>query len=222
MTTTVRLSRRELRLICRRLLVAHDAPAGVVPAVTEAMVDGLTLGLPMLDPDVEGNGIPADLADHRGPAWSIDGGTLLLGCHGQWAPVLVPALADVVRLAMHRGGVTRLVVTDVVNGAAVESVRGRLSRAGVVLAPEEAGVAWSLSRGEDVDFRAAQHRLVVDGIPFAREAWLSLYRASLRGLTPESEESFRHAGYVDAAGDPISGMDDDHDIEAALNNLAGA
>jgi hypothetical protein len=219
---TVQLSRRELRLICRRLLVAHDAPAGLIAAVTESMVDGLALGVPVLDVEAEGFGIPTDLAEHRSPTWSVTGSLLRVDGHGQWAPLLVPALADIVHIAVSRDGVTRLEATGVDHSAALEAMRGRLSHAGIVLAPAEHVAAWSLSRGDDIDLRAAQHRLVLDGVTFDRATWLALYRSSLRGLTPESEESFRHAGYVDASGEPIAGMDDDHDIEAALSSLAGS
>jgi hypothetical protein len=217
---TVRLSRRELRLICRRLLVAHDAPAGLIPAVTEGMVDGIALGLPMLDLGVDGFGVPADLTAHRSPTWSVAGTVLTIQGHGQWAPLLVPALADIVQIAVARDGITLLTVSGVVGGRLLEAARGRLSRAGIVLAPTEEPGVWSVTRGEDVAQREAQHRLVFEGVAFERDAWLALYRSSLRGLTPESEESFRHAGYVDASGEPISGMDDDHDIEAALSSLA--
>jgi hypothetical protein len=215
----VQLSRRELRLICRRLLVAHDAPPGIIPAATEAMVDGIALGLPILDPDRTDLGLPASLADHRSPDWHVDRSDLHVACHGQWAPMLAPALADIVRLAAARSDISRITVADARNGAALEAARGRLSRAGYVLTPSRPDATWSLSRGADLDFRDAEHRLVLDGITFTRESWLTLYRASLRGLTPESEESFRHAGYIDEHGDPIEGMDDDHDIEAALSSF---
>jgi len=216
----VQLSRRELRLICRRLLVAHDAPAGIISAVTESMVDGIALGLPVLDIGAADLGLPGSLADHRSPDWAVRGNDLTVIGSGQWAPMLVPALADIVRMAAARHNISRVNVVDVRNGAALEAVRGRLSRAGFVLTPLEPGTSWSMSRGDDLDFHDAEHQLLFDGITFTRDSWLAMYRASLRGLTPESEESFRHAGYVDEHGELIEGMDDDHDIEAALSSLA--
>jgi hypothetical protein len=219
---TVQLSRRELRLICRRLLVAHDAPAGMIPAVAEAMVDGIALGLPMLDSRVADFGIPVDLAGHRSPSWSVAGTVLSVQGHHEWTPLLVPAVADLVQIAVERHAITLLTVNEVSDAGLVEAARARLSRASIMLARTAESGVWAVSRGEDAAQQQAQRRLVFEGVTFGREDWLRLYRSSLRGLTPESEESFRHAGYVDASGEPISGMDDDHDIEAALSGLAGS
>ncbi|MEV7607713.1 hypothetical protein AB0N65_19960 [Paenarthrobacter sp. NPDC089322] len=53
--------------------------------------------------------------------------------------------------------------------------------------------------------------------------WLELYQRSNAALLGESAETRRHAGYkdVDETGRIVKQMDDDVDVEFALQQLAG-
>ncbi|MGF6834300.1 hypothetical protein QF015_002482 [Paenarthrobacter sp. TE4293] len=219
------MSVRECRLILERLLVASGATAGEVPAARDALLAAEVHGLGLLQMiHKHPLSLPTEPVgyDETGPIVVVDGA-------GRLSALLIPALRDII---LER----RTVDITVANVSAPELLQAldsvpELDSSQVrvsVQAPGAVTVSASPADEATVAARlAARTRRIADaqvnGLPVPGVVWLELYQRSNAALLGESAETRSHAGYndVDETGRIVKQMDDDVDVEFALQQLAG-
>ncbi len=219
------MSVRECRLILERLLVASGALPGEVPAARDALLAAEVHGLGLLQL-IHANplSLPSEPVryDETGHAVVVDGS-------GSLSALLIPALRDII---LERGTVQISVrhvtapellqaldsVPELDSSQVHFSVQGSDA---VLISASPAPEAEAATR------RAARTQRIteahVNGLPVPGVVWLELYQRSNAALLGESAETRSHAGYkdVDEDGRIVKQMDDDVDVEFALQQLAG-
>ncbi|MEO3941576.1 hypothetical protein V3C41_10910 [Paenarthrobacter nicotinovorans] len=219
------MSVRECRLILERLLVASGALPGEVPAARDALLAAEVHGLGLLQLiHAHPLSVPSEAVryDETGPGVVVDGS-------GRLSALLIPALRDII---LER----RTVEISVRNVSSPEllqaldsvpeldSYQVRLSvqgSDGVVVSALPATQAEASARcsARTQRIRDAHSK----GLPVPGVVWLELYQRSNAALLGESAETRSHAGYkdVDETGRIVKQMDDDVDVEFALQQFAG-
>ncbi|MFW0774774.1 hypothetical protein ACLRGI_16570 [Paenarthrobacter nitroguajacolicus] len=219
------MSVRECRLILERLLVASGALPGEVPAARDALLAAEVHGLGLLQMiHTHPLSLPSESVrfDETGPTVVVDGA-------GRLSALLIPALRDIVlerrTVEMRIGNVTAPELLQALNSVP-ELDSSRISV--TVTAGSEAIVRSSPADVSETAARlAARSQRVTDahlnGLPVPGVVWLELYQRSNAALLGESAETRSHAGYkdVDETGRIVKQMDDDVDVEFALQQLAG-
>ncbi|WOH18183.1 hypothetical protein IRJ34_17785 [Paenarthrobacter sp. GOM3] len=219
------MSVRECRLILERLLVASGALTGEVPAARDALLGAEIHGLGLLRLI---HAQPLTLAskpvryDETGPAVVVDGS-------GSLSALLIPALRDII---LERGTVE----ISIRNATCPELLQALdsvpeldSSRLSVSVSKDDAAVVSAAPASpEESAARLAErtrrnNQAHMNGLPVPGVVWLELYQRSNAALLGESAETRSHAGYkdVDEKGRIVKQMDDDVDVEFALNQLAG-
>ncbi|GAA3285166.1 hypothetical protein [Paenarthrobacter aurescens] len=219
------MSVRECRLILERLLVASGALPGEVPAARDALLAAEVHGLGLLQLiHAQPLTLPSKPVryDEAGPIVVVDGS-------GRLSALLIPALRDII---LERGTVEISVsnVTAPELLQALDTVPELDSRRISVSVQDSNTVVVSAEPANDTEAakrRAARTRRITDahlnGLPVPGVVWLELYQRSNAALLSESAETRSHAGYkdVDETGRIVKQMDDDVDVEFALQQLAG-
>lgn len=215
------MSVRECRLILERLLVAAGLAPGEVPAARDALLAAEIHGLGLLEYiHAQPLTIPPQPVsfDETGTTVSVDGA-------GRLSALLLPALRD---LILERGTVKILVrnVTAPRLLQALESVP-ELDSTHIrvnVTSPESATL--EAAPGDAAQQQAAREQRItnarLNGLTVPGTVWLDLYQRSNAALHTESARTRRHAGHkdVDETGRIVKPMDDDVDIEYALQQAA--
>ncbi|MGO4145108.1 hypothetical protein AB4Y77_08495 [Paenarthrobacter sp. YAF11_1] len=219
------MSVRECRLILERLLVASGSLPGEVPAARDALLAAEVHGLGLLHLiHAHPLSLPGEPVhyDETGPAVVVDGA-------GRLSALLIPALRDII--------LERVTVDISVRNISAPELLQALdsvpeldsSRISVSVAADSGAVVSALP-ADDVEAaarRAARTQRITDahlnGLPVPGVVWLELYQRSNAALLGESAETRSHAGYkdVDETGRIVKQMDDDVDVEFALQQLAG-
>jgi hypothetical protein len=220
------MSVRECRLILERLLVASGALPGEVPAARDALLAAEVHGLGLLQLiHAQPLRLPSEPVrfDETGPAVVVVDGA------GRLSALLIPALRDIIlerrTVEMRIGNVTAPELLQALDSVP-ELDSSRISV--TVTASSEAIVSSSPADVAETAARlSARSQRVTDahlnGLPVPGVVWLELYQRSNAALLGESAETRSHAGYkdVDETGRIVKQMDDDVDVEFALQQLAG-
>ncbi|MCU1518934.1 MAG: hypothetical protein JWQ75_3655 [Pseudarthrobacter sp.] len=215
------MSVRECRLILERLLVAAGLGPGEVPAARDALLAAEIHGLGLLEYiHAEPLTIPAQPV-----TYTETGSEIFVDGAGRLAALLIPALRDII---LERGTV-RILIRNVDAPqliGALESVPELDSSRLTVDVTSAESAAIAASPGDSAQQRDAREQRItnahLNGLPVPGVVWLDLYQRSNAALHTESAKTRSHAGYkdVDETGRIVKQMDDDVDIDFALNQAA--
>lgn len=203
MTTTMRASARELRHMVGRYLHARQCPRFAVNAIRDAILAAEAEGFDAVSfMEQTRSDFPLGLTQF---AVSDESGRVVLDGAGSSAALLAPALIDELALARAAGGENTAVRVLNVPGIAMISALGDYAAV--------RGVAYSIEDLQD-DSAAlvvrsvnaypaapasgaagpAMERILQEGYVLNEEQFWRLFHESNEALTPDSEESRRHAG----------------------------
>lgn len=220
---SIKLSVREARMIVERILLTTGLPAGLVPAVGNAILYSQAAGLSGLagfqqaiDTLKAARHDAVQLVDRD----RLDGG-------GQHAWLLADDLLDLALAQYRMHGAGAVTVSHVAEAAELRVVTALAERHRAQASVELNGSDGAVIRitadrlpGPDAVMDAALR----DGLAVPHALWRTLYDRSADALTPDSIESRRHAGpvMVDAEGRVHGRDDDDTDFELLLGQPGGA
>lgn len=220
---SITLSVRETRMIVERILLATGLPAGLVPAVCNAVLYSQAMGLS----GVAGfqRHIETLKAARYDAIQLIDNDRLDGG--GQHAWLLADAALDLAlaQYRMHSAG--EITVSHVAEAAELRVAAGLAERHRAQATVEQIDADRVVIRitadrlpGADPILDAALR----NGLTVPHRLWRALYDRSADALTPDSIESRRHAGpvMVDAEGRVHGRDDDDTDFELLLGQPGDA
>jgi hypothetical protein len=216
------MSLRECRLIVERLLVAAGAHPGLIPSARDAAVSAEILGLGVLRAIFEDEGLIVPGPSARTRVESSDGG-IRLHADGLLSLYAAPAVRDLL-LEVDPGTEIRVVGVhrpQFLGGIALtpglESLDIRQDGE-LTVVRVETDAARAAARVATV--RSALRDAQEVGLPADSDLWFGLYVRSNDALAEDTPLSRAHAGYrdVDATGRIVKQMDDDTDLEHALQS----
>lgn len=218
------MSVRECRLILERLLVAAGLAPGEVPAAGDALLAAEIHGLRLLEYlHTEPLTIPTQAVSYNESTStvSVDGA-------GRLAALLLPALRDIIL----EHGTVQIPVRNVTAPQLLQAIESvpELDSSKIRIdlsAPESVVVEASpADAAQAAQQQASRQQRITNahrnGLPVPGIVWLDLYQRSNAALHTESAQTRRHAGHkdVDETGRIVKQMDDDVDIEFALQQQA--
>lgn len=219
---SITLSVRETRMIVERILLTTGLPAGLVPAVGNAILYSQAAGLSGLAGFQRTIGT---LKAARHDAIRLTDNDRLDG-GGQHAWLLADDVLDLA-LAQHRmHGAGEITVSHVAEAAELRVIaalaeRHRAQASVDLIGDDGAVIRITADRLPGTD--AVMDAALRDGLTVSHALWRALYDRSADALTPDSIESRRHAGpvMVDAEGRVHGRDDDDTDFELLLGQPGG-
>lgn len=213
---SITLSVRETRMIVERILLSLGLTAGLVPAISNAILYSQTIGLSGLAGFERA--IDALKAAQLDAIRMVDDKKLDAG--GQHAWLLADDVLDLALAQYRMHGAGEITVSRVADAAELRVIAAlaerHRARATVELTRDGATIRITADRlpGPDPIMDTALR----DGLTVPHALWRALYDRSADALTPDSIESRRHAGpvMVDAEGRVHGRDDDDTDFELLL------
>jgi hypothetical protein len=215
------MSVRECRLILERLLIAAGLGPGEVPAARDALLAAEIHGLGLLEYiHAEPLSIPSQPVTYNETSTPV-----VVDGAGRLAALLLPALRDIIL----EHGTVQIRVLNVTAPQLLQALESvpELDASNIridLTAPES--VVVEASPGDAALQQAGRQQRITNahqnGLPVPGIVWLDLYQRSNAALHTESAQTRRHAGYkdVDETGRIVKQMDDDVDIEFALQQQA--
>ena len=218
------MSVRECRLILERLLVAAGARPGEVPAARDAL----------LTTEIHGQNVLQLIHQHplaipeQPVNYDEAQPTVLANGFGRLSALLIPALRDII---LERGTV-EISICNVQTPQLLHALNAvpELDASSIIVTACEDSARVKATPADQTETASRQSARIerlkaahLNGLPVPGAVWLDLYQRSNGALLSESPQTRRHAGYkdVDETGRIVKQMDDDVDVEFALQQLAG-
>lgn len=205
----LRVMPREMRLMSERILSLTTLPRGFALMVGDVVMVSQGLGLggfALLEtrlPDLR----TADPARLSLAGHVLDGG-------GQHAWFVVPALLDLLGLAVARGAAARIDVANIIDPAELGVAVALGARSGLSVTLD--GLTARATAAPVSDPLLA--RLMDDGCAIAADLWWRIFACAQTALMPDSAISRRHAGpvIVTEDGKVIGRADNDDDTDVGF------
>ncbi|MDN5788205.1 hypothetical protein [Pseudorhodobacter sp.] len=197
---------REMRMMSERILSLTALPKGFALMVGDVVMMSQALGLggfALLEtrlPEL----LIADPSRLAFDGMTLDGG-------GQHAWFIVPSLLDLLGLAVAKGAVARIKVTQVTDPAELRIAVALGLRSGLAVTIKGQTLrATATARADPLLDRVMQ-----DGCAIPAALWWRIYALAQSALTPDSTASRRHAGpvIVTEDGKVIGRTDNDDDTD---------
>jgi len=195
LSTTMRATLRECRMVVERLCQSVGVPDGILPSVTNCGVYSAALGLAGF-PGMERQLDLVRNVEPEGLSFFEAGGVINVDAAGLHAWVAAEPALDLLVAAFRTGTARELIISDVSQPAELGTIRALSQKHGFEAEVEVGNRTvvhlFPRARGEPT----VLDRIICEGIEVERDLWFHLFHRSHDALAPDTVISRTHTGSI--------------------------